>query len=168
MKAIVLYASLTGNTEKVACEIASELNCQILKLEKDSDKFNMNLSSYDLVFLGTGNYTGKPNAVLTDFLTKMNVNGRKRFALFVTWIGREPSDRYVFEEVKVLVESRGQIMIDGFFECLGQGSPNVPRWIYLLLGLGALGHPSSEELLSARKWAKELAQSFSSIIPENV
>ena len=158
MKVIVLYASISGNTEKVAKEIASELNCQIIKLDEGSSSSAMNLSNFDLVFLGTGNYTGKPNAVMVDFLNKMDVKGRKKFALFVTWIGREPSDKYVFDEVKGLVEAKGQVMMDNFFECLGQGSPSVPRWVYLLLGLGALGHPNTEEFLYARKWAKELAQ----------
>jgi flavodoxin len=156
LKTLVLYASLSGNTEKVAKEITSELDCEIYKLEEGSDYANLNLSNFDLVILGTGNYTGKPNSVLTDFLHKMDIKGRKKFALFVTWIGREPSDRCVYEEVKNLVELKGQIMVDGFFECLGQGSPSVPRWIYLLMGQGALGHPNAEELVSARIWAREL------------
>ena len=64
MKPIVLYSSKGGNTEKIACEIASELSCSCIKITKDFNSSTVNLRDFDLVFLGTGIYGAKPDADL--------------------------------------------------------------------------------------------------------
>jgi flavodoxin len=55
LNSIILYSSKGGNTEKVAKEIASELNCQCIKIADDFDSSTVDLNDFDLVFVGTGN-----------------------------------------------------------------------------------------------------------------
>jgi flavodoxin len=84
VKPIVIYASKSGNTEKIAREIASELNCRCEKIDKNFDSTVIDLDNFDLVFLGTGNYSAKPNVELLNYLTEMNLNNSRKFVLFIT------------------------------------------------------------------------------------
>ena len=61
MKLIVIYSTGGGNTEKVACEISSELGCECVEVAKGFDPSTLSLQDYDLVFVGTGIYGGRPN-----------------------------------------------------------------------------------------------------------
>jgi flavodoxin len=61
LKPIVLYSTIGGNTEKVAKEIAAELNCQCVKIAEGFDSSTLDLNDFDFVFVGTGNIWGNPN-----------------------------------------------------------------------------------------------------------
>ena len=54
-KSLVLYSSVTGNTEKVARRIAETLRVKgnHVALVKVDDKTNIDLLKYDLIFLGS-------------------------------------------------------------------------------------------------------------------
>jgi flavodoxin len=157
LKPIVLYSTVGGNTEKVAKEIAAELNCQCVKIAEGFDSSSLDLNDFDLVFVGTGNYWGNPNADLLKYLKEMNLNGSRRFALFLTRFGRG-NDRDVFEKVKAAVEAKGQVMLDNFYECFGEGRTAFWSGMGRLIGHDARGHPNAEELSAARKWARELIE----------
>jgi flavodoxin len=159
LKPIVLYSTKGGNTEKVAGEIASELNCPCIKITKDFDSSIVNLNDFDLVFIGTGNYVAKPNADLLNFLNKMKLDSSKQFALFMTWFGRGTSDKDTFNKVKVAVETQGQKMLENCYKCFGEAHSMGTRVFSRLIGHNAQGHPNAEELSAARKWAKELFKS---------
>ena len=158
MKIIVLYSSKGGNTEKVAKEIASELNCQCIKIAQDFDKSTLDLNDFDLVFVGTGNYVAKPNADMLNYLKEMNLKSSRQFALFMTWFGRGKSDVSAFEKIKVTVEAKGQKMLENYYKCQGVGSNAFNRGLSVLMGHNARNHPNAEDLSAARKWAKELAK----------
>ena len=158
MKTIVLYSSRGGNTEKVANEIASELNCQQLKVGKDFGKSNLDLNSFDLVFVGTGNYAAKPNADIVNYLKETSLKNSRQFALFMTWFGRGKSDKAVFDKMKTTIEASGQEMLENCYKCQGEGHTMFTRLIARLMRHDARGHPNAEELGAARKWAKELAK----------
>lgn len=54
MKLIVLYATKGGNTQKVAEQIANQLGCRAIRINKQNP--TVDLAGYDLVFVGTGIY----------------------------------------------------------------------------------------------------------------
>jgi flavodoxin len=142
MNAIVLYASKTGNTEKVALQIATELNCKAVKITKDS---TLRLDGYDLVFLGTWIYGGEPSNDLQNWLKALQFTDSKRvFALFMTWAGGGASDKLAYQRVKLMLESKGQRLQEPPFVCLGK-----------TFGFAHKSHPNDEDLANARKWTKQ-------------
>jgi len=151
MQAIVVYASRTGNTEKVALQIAAELGCKAEKITPDS---TLQLDSYDLVFLGTWIYGGEPSNYLQDWLKTLKFNdGKKVFALFMTWAGGGASDRLAHQRVKLILEGKSQRLQEPPFVCLGK-----------TFGFTHKDHPNDEDFQNARKWAQQqLAQSEKSI-----
>jgi flavodoxin len=160
LKPIVLYASKGGNTEKIAKEIASELNCRCEKISKNFDAASVDLNDFDLVFLGTGNYVGKPNAEMLNYLKGMNLSSSRQFALFMTWFGRGTSGEAVYNKVKEAVDAKGQKILENCYSCLGEGHSTMERGIARLVGhADARGHPTAEDLSAARKWARELVKS---------
>jgi flavodoxin len=155
LKPIVLYASKSGNTEKIAREIASELNCRCEKIDETFDSTVIDLDNFDLVFLGTGNYGAKPHAELLNYLTDMNLHNNLNFALFMTWVGRGTTDQAVYDTVKAAVEAKGQRLLENYFRCLFERRSIMARVIFP----DARGHPTAEDLSNARKWAKDITKS---------
>jgi len=156
LKSIVLYASKSGNTEKIAREIASELNCRCEKIDETFNSTAIDLDDFDLVFLGTGNYAAKPNADLLKHLNEMNLKTKRFFALFMTWVGRGTTDKDVYDKVKVTVEAKGQVLLKNYYSCLFEGHSTMTRIRFPDIK----GHPTTEDLSNARKWAKNLAKSI--------
>ena len=156
MKTIVLYSSKSGNTEKIASEIATELSCSCIKITKDFNSSTANLRDFDLVFLGTGNYGAKPNADMLNYLNEMNPKNNVNFALFITWFGRGTTDKVVYERIKAAVEAKGQRLLENYYSCLFEGHSIMARSRFP----DAQGHPTAEDLSNAGKWAKDLAKSI--------
>ncbi len=159
MKPIVLYSSKGGNTEKIASEIASELNCSYIKISKDFNSSTVNIRDFDLVFLGTGIYGAKPDADLLNYLNEMNLKNNVIFALFITWFGRGTTDRAVYDKIKATVEAKGQILSENCYSCLFEGPSIISRRLFPK----TRGHPTAEDLSNARKWAREFTKNKSSI-----
>lgn len=156
LKPIVIYSSKSGNTERIAKEIASELHCLCEKIDENFNLTIKDLDNFDLVFLGTGNYGAKPNAKLLDYLKQMNLNNSRTFALFLTWCGRGTSDKAVYHKVKAAVEAKGQKLLENYYSCLSEGHSLMARVTFP----NARGHPTAEDLSNARKWAKDLAKTI--------
>jgi flavodoxin len=152
LKPIVLYSSKSGNTEKIASEIASELSCSCIKITKDFNSSTANLRDFDFVFLGTGIYGAKPDADLLNYINEMNPKNNVNFALFITWFGRGKTDKAVYDKIKATVEAKGQRLLDNCYSCLFEGPSIIARLIFPK----TRGHPTAEELSNARKWAREL------------
>jgi flavodoxin len=148
MNAIVIYSSKSGNTEKVALEVAAELGCKALKITKDFDAKTLPLEDYDMVFVGTWIYGGEPSTDMQNYLKTLGFNGSNRvFALFMTWAGGGASDRLAYQRVKLILEGKGQRLLADYFVCLGK-----------TFGFARKGHPNMEDFAKARKWAKETAE----------
>lgn len=158
MNPIVLYSSRGGNAQKVAEEIASELNCQCIKIAKDSASPTVNLNDFDLVFVGSGVYAGKPNMDMLNYLSNMSSEGKRQFAFFLTWFGRGTSDKPALEKMKEAIEAKGPRTVESCYKCQGEGHTAGTRFVSRLIGHNANGHPNAEELSAARAWAKELAK----------
>lgn len=53
MNPVVIYSTRGGNTEKVALEIAQELNCKAIKIFAESNFSKISPKDFNLVFIGT-------------------------------------------------------------------------------------------------------------------
>ena len=148
MNIIVLYSTRTGNTKKVALEIAQELGCQAINISEEPDSALVSLKDFVFVFLGTWVRGGEPSPDMLSFLNQLELQDRnKEFALFMTWAGGGKSDVLAFKRVKQLLEFKRQKLLDDYFKCLGQ-----------TFGLRARGHPDAKDLADARKWARSKIQ----------
>lgn len=100
MKAVIIYYSRSGNTEKLAKKIQSSLNCDILKIEPEEAYGNYiisclrvmkentqkitpgflteipDLTDYDTVFLGYPIWAQDIPAFIQDFILKCNIKGK--------------------------------------------------------------------------------------------
>ncbi|MCG8552746.1 MAG: flavodoxin [Desulfobacterales bacterium] len=79
MDALVIYDSLSGNTEKVAQRIyetsAKSVPSQIVKVNKDTD---IDLLDHDLVFIGSGVIDWLPTKTLTAFVQRTMKTANKQ------------------------------------------------------------------------------------------
>ncbi len=104
MKALVVYYTLSGSTGKVAREIKKILNFElwevgIRRVKPKTGFFRVvlgtltsrmvdighskyNLDDYDLVFLGTPSWVGKPNSAVLSFIDKLPDLKNKKFICF--------------------------------------------------------------------------------------
>ena len=157
-KPIVLFSTRGGNTEKVAGEIAHELNCECIKVSRDFDPSALNLTDYDLVFLGTAIYGGRPNRHMLDYLKKMDLKKSIQFAIFITWSGAFKSDKKVFDKIKTVLVDKEQKVLDSYYKCYGEGRTGFEKGISSFFGADRRGHPDASDLSAAREWAKELTK----------
>ena len=133
MKVIIIYFSLTGNTQKLAMKIYEFLksknfdvslfklerkekcsfwkNCfyaifkNIIKIEKVPD-----IENYDLIFIGTPVWAGKITPYVRSFIKNIELKDKKVF-LFTTYGSGFLKDRAMKEFIK-LVEEKGGKVID--------------------------------------------------------
>lgn len=125
---LCVYFSRTGNTEKLMCDIAQELKCEVVKLDDGVDrsglrgwlrsgmqamsrrlppvklpKTTLPLGMYDLVIIGTPVWAGRCSAPVRSFLIEYGEELR-RTAYVIT---RNSDMRYeeVFEQMDLYVRS---------------------------------------------------------------
>lgn len=149
-KIIVIYASKSGNTEKIAKSIAEQLNCEAVKVTQTSPS-GFDLEIYDWIFLGTGLYAGTPNEDIVKFLGNLNLKSQKQFALFITWGGASGSDKMALGKLRALLKNKGQKVLDEHFAAYG-------GWRGILM---KRGHPKPEEIQAAAVWAKKVMENKS-------
>ena len=148
MNPIVIYSTRSGNTKKVALEIAKELNCKLIKISSETDFSTIKLTDFDLVFIGTWVRGGEPSPNMYKFLRQLNLEDNNRqFALFMTWIGGGKSDVMCFNRVKPILIAKNQRLLKNYFKCFGKGFRYVKR-----------GHPCAQDLADARRWARIVSQ----------
>lgn len=73
VKSLVLYSSVTGNTEKVAKRIAEVLRRKghDVAIVKVGEETNVDLLAYDLVFLGSAVHQWLPTNMLVNYVKRM-------------------------------------------------------------------------------------------------
>ena len=146
MNPVVIYSTKSGNTEKVALEISQELNCNVIKISGETDFSTISFKDFDLVVIGTWIRGGEPSPDMISFLKQLSLeDSNRQFALFMTWAGGGKSDVLAFNRVKQLLEAKNQRLLDSSFKCLGK-----------TFGIARRGHPDAQDLVNARKWAKNL------------
>jgi flavodoxin len=120
MKSIVVYCSKTGNTEKVAKAIVKGIgvNVDTVKLDlspegllKDfSDSFTLDLSPYDLIFLGGWVMVMRVHPFLYAYTTSCKNLEGKNVAGFLTG-GAGFSREHAYDDFRGLVNSRGARLV---------------------------------------------------------
>jgi len=134
MKAIVIYYSLTGKTELAAKSIAETLKIKSKKLEElklrkgllgflrsgydaikevnsEIKSLDINISDYDLIFIGTPVWAFKPVPAINAFIANTNFAGKKAVA-FVTMGGS--GDKNTIKILKEKIEAKRGTLIASF------------------------------------------------------
>ena len=134
MKKLVVFYSLSGNTEVVAKTIAKELKadlCRVEEIRKRNrflayltgsfaamrDKCSeikpvaLNVRDYDLIFLGSPIWASRPVPAINAFINDTNFKNKKVIAFFTMG-----GSRYVkaINNITVKVEKRSGIITDSF------------------------------------------------------
>ena len=151
MRPVVLYSTKSGNTQKIADEIALELNCESLRITKTYPAPTVDLNNYDLIFIGTGIHFGNPNEDMVAYLNMVTLKEPKTFALFLTWGGAGKTNRIVIAKLKTMLESKNQIIVEDFHSCYGGWKRSFLK----------KGHPNTEDLKAARIWAQNIVKTIS-------
>ncbi|MBN1763272.1 MAG: flavodoxin family protein [Methanomicrobia archaeon] len=148
MKTLIIYASTHhGNTEKIAQEIATVLNAELVNLT-DTDDIP-DLADYDLIGFGSGIYWGKHDRKLLDLVSGLpRVNGKKAFIFSTSGVN---AGRVFDRRLRRNVLERGFDII-GAFSC--KGFDNV--WPLRLVGGMNKGRPNANDLEAAVSFAKGL------------
>jgi flavodoxin len=146
MRAVVIYSTRSGNTRKIAEAIASELNCESLRIAQNNFNRIADLNKYNLIFIGTGIHFGNPSEDMVRFLKTTNLKDPKSFAIFLTWGGAGRTDKEVITQLKMILESRGQNLIENYYKCYGGRRFSPLR----------RGHPNDEDIKAAKNWAKKI------------
>ena len=148
MHPIVIYASSTGNTEKVALAIAEALQCPVTQL-RQFDDYGTPFTperwiKFDLFLLGSGIFAGHFSSKIKEFMESLAPKlDRKTFGFFCTWAGRGTSAADAVQELKKIAEKSGHRLIPKSFACYGR-----TMWVF------HAHSPTIEDLAKAKEWAK--------------
>jgi flavodoxin len=138
MNVALVYFSHGGNTRKIAEAIAEELRINPIDVKKETP----DVSSADLLIVGSGTYGSKPGKEMVDYLENLKPVKDKRAACFSSCAGDASK---TLEAMKDILTRKGYIIVD-CFSCFGK-----------FAGLSKRGHPSDEELRQAKDFARKLA-----------
>lgn len=150
MKSVILYYSKSGNTEKVASVISTELDAQKFNFRDLTDEEKKNFwKNYpaDIYLIGSGVYGAGFDKNFCAFL-EQNLPNDATLAFFATWWGRGNSANTAFQGVEDQLLSRSQELkiLKPHFTCYGK------TFIF------KRKHPTPVDLQNAREWAKTLQE----------
>ena len=100
MNFLVVYYSKGGKTRKIAEAIAQELGCEAVDVKKETP----NVTDVDMLILGSGNYGGKPDKKIQNFIDCLQLTNDKKAAVFATSGGPECKCVHVMEKA---LETKG-------------------------------------------------------------
>jgi len=140
MKVLVVYASLTGNTQKLAAAMAEKLDVTPWRIKEAPT-----VGEGDLLLLGSGVYWNRPARAVRRYLRSLPSLKGVRIALFGTYGG---APHQIDAMAKIVKRKSGQIL--GRFSCRGRD--------WFVLGLVARGHPNAAELSAAAAFAHNMVE----------
>ncbi len=147
----MIYASLTGNTAKVAGAIARALGVEAVNVRDLSAE---DIAEVELLFVGDGVYGWRPSRRMIRFLSGLRSLNSVKAAVFGTY-GARPAQLPVLK--RLLMEKGAEVV--GEFAC-----PGVD---WFTLGLLRRGRPNREDLDRARAFAREVARKAGYPVPES-
>lgn len=149
MKAVVIYSSQTGNTEKIAYAIQRGVKqvtgqCDSLKMKETNPK---RLYEYDLIGIGAPTHGSKEPAWVDTFIKNMRYVGGKHCFTFSTH-GTLPAN--FFASIIPKLKKKGLIVI-GYDDWYGGGNhaQNPGPWY-------TEGHPDEIDLEEAEAFGREM------------
>lgn len=149
MKALVVYDSLYGNTEKIAKAIGVAIASEV-KVLRPGEVNPSDLASLDLLIVGSPTQTGKETSELKEFLSKIPANGLKNVSVasFDTRLGTRLAKLlgYADGHIADILKDKG-------------GRLAVPSEGFIVKG--QKGPLKEGELERAALWAKEIVRSLS-------
>lgn len=145
MKTWVLYYSKGGNTKKIADAIADELE-EVLKSEQIPPAYPP--ENVSLLFLGTGEYAGKPDSKMVEFIRTLNNNRVKNAAVFGT-SGGGTAEGKAIAAVKGMLREKGINVVEESFSCKGKNFIFFNR-----------NKPDENDVKSAKEYARKVYSSL--------
>jgi flavodoxin I len=136
----LIYQTRGGHTRTVAEAMAAELGIPAIDINDPAV-----LAGTDLLFVGMGIYAGKADQNLMDYLDQLPQNQIRGAAVFST--SATGTDH--MELAINLLEHKGIVVYPKHLSLRGQ-----------FFGLVSHGHPNAEDLEAARRFAREVADSF--------
>lgn len=127
MSSIIIYASKTGNTKKVAEYIASKIGAKAVSVKEDVD-----LSQYDRIILGTGIYAGKPGKPMAKFVAD-NKDKLSSASLFVTCMYNDDKGANQLEAVAKEMGIADAIFFDKWKKQVGVEGSKLETYISSLM-----------------------------------
>jgi flavodoxin len=109
MRAIVVYYSESGNTQKVAQAVGAGLGTQDRRVEEVKIQ---ELPTYDLICIGTPVQGGAPAKKVLDFISQMPALNGKKAAAFCTM--HMFGDKKTILILRKVLEARGMVFLGGF------------------------------------------------------
>jgi flavodoxin len=138
----VVYYSKTGNTKKVAEEIAKVLSVEAMGVRALQQLKGFSPSG--LLVVGSGTYANKMGKGMLNFLKDLPSMKSKHAAIFGTSGDGRFEQSGGLKEMRRMLKEKGAKVV-GTFCCQGKSFFFLKR-----------GHPSEEELENARKFASSL------------
>jgi flavodoxin I len=77
MKALIVYDSVEGNTEKIARAMADALAPHEMKMARPAEASALDLKSFGLLIVGSPTFGGRPTQPIQAFLTGLPADGLK-------------------------------------------------------------------------------------------
>ncbi len=142
-KVYVVYASLTGNTRKVAQAIAKAVGGTLVDVRKDPLP---KVEPGDVLFVGDGVYGWRPSRAMRKALASWPLPKGVKAAIFGTY-GGKPAQIPVLEKI---LREKGAEVVEGF-SCMGRD--------WFVLGLIGRGRPSPDDLKAAQEFARRVVRS---------
>lgn len=139
MKTMIIYATKTGHTEKIALSMGEQLGVTPKNISE-----NPTLESVDLLLIGSGLYGGKSSPELIQFINTLNPNSVRNVVLFSTCTFGANS----MLDLKEALIAKGIPISEKSFVCKGQ---------FLLF---SRNHPNSEDLQNAKSFAADIATQY--------
>lgn len=181
MKALVVYYSETGNTEKIARAIREEISGKTeVHIRKIHEIAPDSLNDYDLVFLGSPCHSTDLAEPVKKFLDAMPKSPRFKLAGFFTHSVPHPESHMVTQKEfeawagKCITSfqracKEKDIDFKGWYSCQGVPSPPVQQFIRNVIKSDTLWeeyikeaekHPSPEDLSKAQEFSKKVLANF--------
>lgn len=139
MKTMIIYASKTGHTKKIANAMAEQLGVTSKNIREKPV-----IENVDLLFIGSGVYGGKASPDLIQFISTLNSTNIKNVVLFSTCTSGKDN----MKDLKDMLVSKGIHVMDKSFVCKGQ---------FLLF---SRKHPDDMDLQNAKRFASDVAKQY--------
>lgn len=154
MKAMIIYDSVYGNTEKLAKAVGKELGCDFIHVSFASAS---SIKGLGLLIIGTPTHGGMPSPEMQKFIGSLPKDSLKgiRVAAFDTWITKDNPSFFTRLAVGFFGHAAPRALSK--LQALG-GKPSAGVDAIGFLVKGKEGPLVDGEIEKAKDWAKKIAK----------